>query len=111
MMLTFVSTWACDTSAYLLGKAFGRTKIAPKLSPNKTVEGSIAGLLEPCWSPVSRLDHSSAVVSLAGDGGNVRCALAAARRPISESSIKRELDMKGLRHDRPRPRRDPRPLR
>jgi phosphatidate cytidylyltransferase len=36
--------WAGDAAAYYGGRAFGRHKLAPSISPNKTVEGSIAGL-------------------------------------------------------------------
>lgn len=43
--LVFVSSWLCDTSAYYVGRAFGKNKLCPKVSPNKTVEGSIGGLL------------------------------------------------------------------
>lgn len=35
----------CDTSAYLVGSAFGRHRFFPQLSPRKSVEGSIAGLV------------------------------------------------------------------
>ena len=34
-----------DTSSYLIGKAFGRNKIFKKISPNKTLEGYIGGVL------------------------------------------------------------------
>ncbi len=38
-------TWLADTAAYLGGRTFGRSKLAPAISPNKTVAGGIAGLL------------------------------------------------------------------
>lgn len=37
-------TWATDTGAYFVGRAFGRHKLAARISPNKTVEGAVGGL-------------------------------------------------------------------
>lgn len=36
--------WAADTCAYFAGRAFGRHRLAPAISPGKTVEGMLAGL-------------------------------------------------------------------
>jgi len=41
----FLVTWAGDTGAYYAGKGLGTRKLAPRTSPNKTVEGAIGGLL------------------------------------------------------------------
>jgi phosphatidate cytidylyltransferase len=45
LIWTFVVTWATDIGAYFAGRTFGRRKLAPSISPNKTVEGLIGGML------------------------------------------------------------------
>ena len=45
LVLCFAIVWLGDTSAFYCGKSWGRTKLAPSISPNKTREGSIAGVL------------------------------------------------------------------
>ena len=37
--------WATDTGAYMIGRQIGRKKLMPKVSPNKTVEGFLGGIL------------------------------------------------------------------
>jgi phosphatidate cytidylyltransferase len=38
-------TWASDTGAYLVGTLYGRHRLAPTISPKKTVEGLVGGLI------------------------------------------------------------------
>lgn len=45
VFFVFILTWSSDTFAYLAGKAFGRHKIFPRVSPGKTWEGFAGGLL------------------------------------------------------------------
>ena len=40
-----MGAFACDTFAYLIGCKFGKRKLCPDVSPKKTIEGSIAGIL------------------------------------------------------------------
>ncbi len=43
--LIFISSWGCDTCAYLVGVMFGKHKMAPILSPKKTIEGAVGGVV------------------------------------------------------------------
>ena len=42
-ILAIFATFAADTTAYLIGRPFGRTRITPNISPGKTLEGSLGG--------------------------------------------------------------------
>ena len=44
-LLVFFGAWISDTFAYFTGKYLGKTKLAPEISPKKTVEGSIGGVI------------------------------------------------------------------
>ena len=41
----FILIWTNDTFAYIIGKSIGKTKLFERISPNKTVEGFIGGLV------------------------------------------------------------------
>lgn len=43
LWFALIGTWASDSFAYLIGKRFGKHKMAPHISPNKTVEGLTGG--------------------------------------------------------------------
>ena len=45
VMLPFVCAWLTDTGAYMIGSAWGKHKLAEKISPKKTVEGAISGVI------------------------------------------------------------------
>ncbi|MCX7845891.1 MAG: phosphatidate cytidylyltransferase [Dictyoglomaceae bacterium] len=42
---TFILVWISDTSAFFIGKAMGKHPLAPSISPKKTIEGTIAGIV------------------------------------------------------------------
>ena len=45
ILLVMCFAWGGDTCAYFAGRAFGRHKLCPKVSPKKTVEGAVGGVL------------------------------------------------------------------
>ena len=44
-LLVFIGPWVSDTFAYLVGRAIGKHKLIPEVSPKKTVEGAVGGVV------------------------------------------------------------------
>ncbi len=85
-----LTIWAVDVTAYYIGKKFGSSALAPKLSPNKTIEGFVAGLIASIivFTFVSdkELIESLVIGMLLG--------LSASIGDLLKSYIKRQLDIK-----------------
>ncbi|MBN2185312.1 MAG: phosphatidate cytidylyltransferase [Candidatus Krumholzibacteriota bacterium] len=95
VILIFVLTWSYDTGAYTMGRLFGRHKLFPSISPSKTIEGSIGGVifsiigifiarafiaLQIPWLDAVLLAVIASVVGQLGD--------------LVESMLKRDVDIK-----------------
>ena len=95
-----VIVWLGDTAAYLFGKRFGRHKLRPTISPGKTVEGTIAGIVFGTlgglgvWSfflqDILSLSHTLILGVLLGIVGQLS--------DLSESVIKRSAEVKDSGH-------------
>ena len=79
LMWVFIVTWAADIGAYFAGRAFGRRKLAPSISPGKTVEGlyggiAAAALLGGAWAMADGLGMAlllvAPILAAAAQGGN-----------------------------------------
>jgi phosphatidate cytidylyltransferase len=95
MLLLFLVIWADDTFAYLIGRTMGRKMLFPSISPQKTLEGSLAGLLGSllvAWG-FARLFWQTAslkkVILLAG-----LVALFGQIGDLAESAMKRGAELK-----------------
>ena len=95
LLAIFIFIWVNDTGAYLVGSRWGKRRLAPNISPKKSVEGSIGGLLLVLLSAVVlrlllfpelswlRILLIAAVVSIFGTIGD-----------LFESSLKRRAGVK-----------------
>ncbi|KUK10540.1 MAG: Phosphatidate cytidylyltransferase [Clostridia bacterium 41_269] len=52
LMFAFILTWATDSGAYIIGLLLGRHKLHSTLSPKKTIEGSVGGILFPVMASI-----------------------------------------------------------
>jgi phosphatidate cytidylyltransferase len=89
-----VGTFFGDTAAYLGGRLYGRRQLAPDISPNKTVEGLVAGILggtAAFWFAGLYQDWLSGVDALII---GFLVALVAPLGDLFESAIKRDLEVK-----------------
>jgi len=58
LLVTIALVWLVDAGAYLIGSRFGKRKILPRLSPNKTLEGLIGGTLVGLLSGVLKKEEN-----------------------------------------------------
>jgi phosphatidate cytidylyltransferase len=95
VFLIFLSVWANDAFAYFAGSRFGRHKLAPRISPKKSWEGFIAGLVGSgaCWVVLSFVPGINMPIWLAIVFGII-CGLFEVLGDLAESRIKRNSGFK-----------------
>jgi len=91
----FIFLWVSDSGAYVVGRAIGKTKLFERISPNKTIEGSLGGIaaallvgwlvVAPMFDSLDSLDWVAiaAIVSVSGIYGD-----------LIESLLKRSFERK-----------------
>jgi phosphatidate cytidylyltransferase len=92
LVWVFIVTWSTDIGAYFAGRRFGKRKLAPTISPGKTVEGLYGGiaaatLLGGAWALATRL--GPALLALAP-----LLAITAQAGDLFESAMKRRAGVK-----------------
>jgi phosphatidate cytidylyltransferase len=101
LISTVLVTKITDTGAYTFGRLFGRTKMAPVLSPGKTVEGAVGGIVTACLT--SYLFFQFAVPQIIADAKvpwyapliyGVVVAVAGMVGDLAESLFKRDMGRK-----------------
>lgn len=96
--LIFICSWGCDTCAYAVGMLIGKHKLAPILSPKKSIEGAIGGVLGAAL--IGFLYGSLFMKEQAGVLALI-CAVGAVLSQIGDltaSAIKRNHDIKDYGH-------------
>lgn len=87
-------TWGTDTFAYLIGNMFGKTKLAPALSPGKTVEGAIGGIVAGALLPLAVLYQGQIPITLPVVLMFIAATFAATLADLFESGVKRFFGVK-----------------
>lgn len=93
MLFVAVCIWSTDTFAYFTGRAIGKHKLAPKLSPGKTIEGALGGLIGAVVAGglFGRWIH---LPPIAGIGVGIIAGIFGPLGDLFESALKRELGLK-----------------
>lgn len=97
VLFALLTTFATDTGAYALGRLIGRHRLAPRISPSKTVEGALGGLIAACAAAVALnavlgLGQPLALIAVLG----AVVAVAAQFGDLAESLIKRAAGVKDM---------------
>ena len=94
-LLVLCTTWLCDSGQYLVGRAFGKTPLSPRISPKKTVEGFLGGLIVSAGSGALAVSLFGLDINpLAGALTGAALAVVAISGDLSESIFKRQAGVK-----------------
>jgi phosphatidate cytidylyltransferase len=95
VLVVFLVTWACDSGAYLFGRMLGRHRPWPGISPNKSAEGAIAGVVFAVAAALASRVWFAPMLSLwAAIGLGLVMGLLCQVGDLIESAIKRQAGLK-----------------
>lgn len=87
--------WATDTGAYFCGRAFGKRKLWPKISPNKTIEGAVGGIvLSVAVGIIYHIVYPFSYDMIIIIGVTILVSIAGQIGDLVESAFKRHYDVK-----------------
>ncbi|HEY2851531.1 MAG TPA: phosphatidate cytidylyltransferase [Gemmatimonadaceae bacterium] len=104
LLLPLLLTWASDIGAYFVGRAFGKRKLMPTVSPGKTVAGAVGGLLATMlvgWLYARFVLTPSTQLAFVRGGilvFAILVSIAAQIGDLAESLLKREAGVKDSSH-------------
>lgn len=93
LWLALIATWATDTGAYFVGRFLGKNKLAEKISPNKTIEGALGGILLTVLTVITYANIFD-LYSYSWIFYGVFVAVVAMMGDLLESSLKRDMNVK-----------------
>jgi phosphatidate cytidylyltransferase len=96
VLFVFLVAWMSDAGAYAVGSAIGRHKLAPRISPGKSVEGAVGGLLFAIVSGAiaAPLLMRGILTPLAGAAFGLLGSVAGQSGDLVESQLKRDAQVK-----------------
>jgi phosphatidate cytidylyltransferase len=95
LLFLLLCVWICDSAAYYVGSTLGRRKLAPEISPNKTVAGAVGGVLGAAVASIALKMFSVVPWSIPFALGAGLCiALLAQVGDLAESMLKRDAGVK-----------------
>ncbi len=94
VLLVLLVTFASDTGAYAVGKLLGRHRLAPSISPSKTIEGAVGGVLAAAVVAILLRAALGGHLRMAALALGVAVSVAAQLGDLGESALKRRLNIK-----------------
>ena len=97
LLIFFITVWLIDIVAYFVGKAWGRRRLAPDISPGKTVAGGVGGVVVGLVAPVLMAKLLFPQAALGWLGALALGAVLAGGAlfgDLAESALKRDADVK-----------------